>query len=398
LGTDLVIDVKNCNLETYFTRVVMGYHVIIDPELFPIKYTYVSGIGELVWVEGMNERSVIVEGKPENPPQQVGISADFRRLGEAWYRAELRARTIFAKLARDRQLVLEELNREPENFNPWVKAGKGKVKRGNFLVRNRGNIEVEVTCRSFYGRGVRKYFCFSQEDLRKHLNTEKVTHIPVIVAVFERKGDKPAEESLCMIKIDRIRELIPELVCEEKDDEWVYRIPLEETVKGFDLLGSYGMEDYEDAVDLVEREFSKQTDQEELSYVIVAYYKNQEHLEWIIRNGLYNLRAGGERGALSLGRKEACARYILLHTRGETYTGKLFRILETGPQVYSRDSLIRKKYPGRPGHELYWVYKVVPVLEKELQKQTWDISRLSGYTAGHGAAFPFTVPLSELME
>ena len=71
--------------------------------------------------------------------------------------------TIFAKLARDRQLVLEELSHGPENVRSYVRAKKGTAKRGDFLVRNRGNAEVEVKCRSFYGRGNRKYFLISLE-------------------------------------------------------------------------------------------------------------------------------------------------------------------------------------------------------------------------------------------
>lgn len=117
-----------------------------------------------------------------------------------------------------------------------------------------------------------------------------------------------------------------------------------------------------------------------------------------MRNGLYNLRAGDGRGVFSVGPQEACAKYILLHTEGETYTGKLFQILEVGPQVYTKNMLIRKQYPGSPGHELYWVYKVVPVLEEELRKQIWDISLFPGYITGHGAACPFTIPLAELMK
>ncbi len=376
----------------------MGYHVIIEPELFPIKYTYVDRINELVLVEGINEKSVIIEGKSENPPQQVGVSVNFRHLGEEWYRAGLRALTIFAKLARDRQLVLEELSHGPENVRSYVRAKKGAAKRGDFLVRNRGNAEVEVKCRSFYGRGNRKYFLISQEDLMKHLNMENATRTSVILAVFERKGDKPQEDSLCMIRIDRIKELLPELVSEEKEYGWVYRIPLQETVSGFDLLGSYGMDDQEDIVDLVEKESESRIGADEVPCVIVSYYKSKEHLEWIVRNGLYNLRAGDGRGVFSVGPQEACAKYILLHTEGETYTGKLFQILEVGPQVYTKNMLIRKQYPGSPGHELYWVYKVVPVLEEELRKQIWDISLFPGYITGHGAACPFTIPLAELMK
>lgn len=94
----------------------MGYHVIIDPELFPIRYTYVEQIEELLTVEGINERSIIFQGMPDNPPQQVGVSEDFLHLGAEWYLAGLRAQVIFAKLARARRLVLEELSQDVRKF------------------------------------------------------------------------------------------------------------------------------------------------------------------------------------------------------------------------------------------------------------------------------------------
>ena len=46
----------------------MGYHVITDPELFPVRYAYVERMEDLAAVEGINEKSIIVEGASDNPP------------------------------------------------------------------------------------------------------------------------------------------------------------------------------------------------------------------------------------------------------------------------------------------------------------------------------------------
>lgn len=375
----------------------MGYHVIIDPELFPIRYTYVEQIEELLTVEGINERSIIFQGMPDNPPQQVGVSEDFLHLGAEWYLAGLRAQVIFAKLARARRLVLEELSQDVRKFKTYVEGIKKTVKRGDFLIRNLGNLEVEVKCRTFYGNGAKRYFLFSKNDLEKHLNMQEATHTPVVVAVFQRKKDKPLEHSLGMIKIDRLLELSKEVVCEKKDYGWMYQIPLKELQPGFDLLKDYGLQDQDDVVDLVEVEEKTYPETEDEPYVLVAYYKSPEHLEWILKTGLYNLRMGTDRGALHWSKKEMSARYILLHTEGEKYTGKLFRIL-SGPELYSKERLIVKKYPGIPGHSRYWVYKIVRILDNEFNEQLWDITSLSGYISGRGAALPFAVPLAELLK
>lgn len=376
----------------------MGYHVIIDPEFFPIKYTYVERIEELLSVEGISDKSIIFQGYRENPPQQVGMSGNFERLGEEGYRAELRALAIFAKLARARKLILEELSREPENAKLYSKIAKGPVKRGNFLIHNRGNIEIAVKCVSYYGKGERKFFAFSEEELQKYLNVEKATKTPVLLAVFQRRNDTPVEESFCMVEVDLIQKLIDTFGRRKKEYGWIYSIPLKITKPGFDLLVDYGLEDQEDVVDLVERGYTPYLEREEGPYVLVAYYKNQSHFEWIVDNGLYNLRMGTARGALTLGSQEAGAEYILLHTKGEFRTGKIFRILDNSPRIYSRDVLIRKKYPGLPGHAYYFIYRVIPVEERELRERVWDISKFPGYITGHLSAFPFAVPLSELLK
>jgi hypothetical protein len=131
------------------------------------------------------------------------------------------------------------------------------------------------------------------------------------------------------------------------------------------------------------------------TFVLVAYYK-KDKLDWIISSGLYNARADSKRGSLRLGPGEAGAKYLLLHTEGELVTGKLFKITETGPRIFSKQTLIEKGYPA-PTQDFYLVYKVEEVREKEFANQFWDIRKLNGYKTGHGSPLPFSVTMTELM-
>ena len=374
----------------------MGYHVIIHPEDFPMKYAYVERIEQLVELEGINENSILFEGKRSNPPQQVGMFMDSGCPDEVWYRADLRARAVFTRMARERGVVLEEKSRNAEILKMDGRDIQKEVRRSVWGIRNREDLEVEVLCRSFYGRGVHRYFLFSEEDLERYLNMEKATRLSAVIAVFQRKGEQPLEDSLHMIRMERITELRHTVKREKKEYGWVYRIPLRETYPGFDLLSEYSLKG--ESIDRFEEGFCLYADPQDKPYVLVAYYKNSRHLDWIMRSGLYNLRMGNVRGALCLGREESAARYILLHTKGEKVTGKLFRILGNGPRVYSRDVLIRQNYPGSPAHDFYLVYRIVPVMGKELKNRSWDISAFKGYLTGHLSAFPFAVPLSELLK
>lgn len=133
------------------------------------------------------------------------------------------------------------------------------------------------------------------------------------------------------------------------------------------------------------------------TFVLVGFYKKQ-NLDWIIKSGLYNARTDSNRGSLRLGPGETGAKYILLHSTGETKTGKLLKIIETGPRVFSKQTLIDKGYPTKPSQNYYLVYKVQEIMDKELINQEWDITMLKKYKQGRGSALPFSVTLTELMK
>jgi hypothetical protein len=133
------------------------------------------------------------------------------------------------------------------------------------------------------------------------------------------------------------------------------------------------------------------------TYVLVGYYR-KENLDWIINRGLYNARAESKRGSLRLGPGESGAKYLLLHTEGENITDKLFKITETGPRIFSKKTLIDKKYPSNPSQEFYLVYRIEEVKAEVFMNRKWNISKLEKYKSGRGSALPFSITLTELME
>jgi hypothetical protein len=134
------------------------------------------------------------------------------------------------------------------------------------------------------------------------------------------------------------------------------------------------------------------------TFVIIGFYDNEEKLNWILKNSLYNFRAGTDRGSLPLGLKQTIAKYLLLHSHGDnTSASKLFKIKNEGPKIFSKSDLIKKKYPSPTG-EIYLVYELTKGLEKEFENQKWNISKLEGYKSGRNSGLPFTVSLTELMK
>lgn len=120
--------------------------------------------------------------------------------------------------------------------------------------------------------------------------------------------------------------------------------------------------------------------------VIVAYYKGQEHFDWILNNHLYNVRAGESKGSIILNNELINARYLLLHNGKESH--HLIRINKEGPKIYTRAELIKMGYPQyrisgtdeidterekREAGKIYLVFKLFKnnSAEKELLAYKW---------------------------
>lgn len=120
--------------------------------------------------------------------------------------------------------------------------------------------------------------------------------------------------------------------------------------------------------------------------VIIAYYKGQEHLDWILQNHLYNVRAGESKGSITLDNDLINARYLLLHNGKESH--HLIRINKEGPKIYTRAELVKMGYPQyrisgtdqidtareqREANKIYLVFKLFKSnsAEKEMLVYRW---------------------------
>lgn len=136
-----------------------------------------------------------------------------------------------------------------------------------------------------------------------------------------------------------------------------------------------------------------------ITYVLVAYYKDDAHLEWITGNKLYNLRTHYRRGALKLSHQTICAGYLLLHGKGTTCTDLIFRLDPDGPSILSREYMQATHYPSDDIHPNYMGYTLLTSapIRNEFNHIKWDITQLEEYQPGRNSARPFVVTLEQLM-
>lgn len=132
------------------------------------------------------------------------------------------------------------------------------------------------------------------------------------------------------------------------------------------------------------------------TFVLIGYYKTQEHLEWILDKSLYNFRTGTDKGSLPLGKQEMGATFLVLHGSKETVVNKIYKLKEIGPKIYSKQDLIKKKYPTTPSGELYIMYEIEKEMSLEFKNQKWDLKKIDNYKSFWNSANPITVSLKQL--
>jgi len=128
--------------------------------------------------------------------------------------------------------------------------------------------------------------------------------------------------------------------------------------------------------------------------VLVAFYK-PEQWEWIKKYSLINIRTGESiRDTVPLEHFE----YILLHTNGELETSKLYKLKQDGPKIWSKEQLLKKKYPFQPSRDFYLVFAFEEVSYSEFKGLSFDIRKLKGYKPYRNSSSPFVATLKELIE
>ncbi len=112
--------------------------------------------------------------------------------------------------------------------------------------------------------------------------------------------------------------------------------------------------------------------------VLLGCYKNQDHLEWILEHGKYNIRFGGERdGAVELRDSFINVKYLLLYDPEDLSVKSIMKMTKTHPLVVSDILLADMDYPDPVPGQLYILYDVSEeAVEPELIDRPWFIESL----------------------
>lgn len=109
--------------------------------------------------------------------------------------------------------------------------------------------------------------------------------------------------------------------------------------------------------------------------VLVGCYKSEEHLKWILTNGKYNIRCGGEReGAVELTDSFINAQYLLLYDLADLSIKHIMKMTKKHPVVVTDKMLGEMDYPEPTPGQMYMLYDVSgEMVEPELVDRPWYI-------------------------
>lgn len=142
----------------------MGFH-IVNIENGILKKDYVESFEELAFIDFITKDSIIYQGEEHWKPLKISDSKKYENFSKGWFRAGIQAQELFNEQAIDNGFILEELNQDQNSFKLYTSnAEKKSIKRGDFLIRNYANIEIDIKCRGFKKINDNQYFDFKCED------------------------------------------------------------------------------------------------------------------------------------------------------------------------------------------------------------------------------------------
>jgi hypothetical protein len=134
-----------------------------------------------------------------NPFQKIHYW--YRWLFQPHYLAGERAEQYFEQLARAKGYVLEKVTQDRKSFADWNNLS---IKRGDYLVRNLQNLEIEVKCFSTRKFAGKDYYLIKYSHIKRHKEMANTTNTPVVFAIFTRNGRNAVENSLRMIPLNEL--------------------------------------------------------------------------------------------------------------------------------------------------------------------------------------------------
>ena len=100
--------------------------------------------------------------------------------------------------------------------------------------------------------------------------------------------------------------------------------------------------------------------------ILVAYYKNEKHLKWILDNKLYNIRVKSHNQEKNVLNSCRNTQYLILYHYSGAKDSYIFSLKENSVQVVPKSNLINLNYPGTPSSDKYVIMDLDRILSLQI--------------------------------
>lgn len=212
----------------------MGFH-IVNIKNGVLEHQYTEKYNDLLYIDFITEDSIIYEGHENWTPVKVGDHDKYKRLSRAEFRAGLIAEIVFEKQAYENNFILQKLDQGQETFKLYQNMCDKYYKRPDYTIRNGVNIDIDVKCYNFHENSKKgRYINFNINEAGRFGSMQKLTKNKLIIALYEKKQNRPVEDTLYMFSIDYFLSYLKENRIPRTQEYASF--PISETVEGFELI------------------------------------------------------------------------------------------------------------------------------------------------------------------
>lgn len=218
----------------------MGFHVILNSHDREMVSHYIETLDELALLDNLTANTIIYQGEPHWTPVALGNSDPcYANYLEDWFCAGINAQRLFRQQAQAHRLIVEDISQDQESFRQYTDVAPGSIKRGDFLIRNARNVEIEVKCRSLLtadDAARTRYHKIGAGEVDKLDQMQRITGVPVLVAFYHRDRRQPREDSLKMITLETLIAATAAGTVWRSDNGMDLCVPLQLMTPGFELV------------------------------------------------------------------------------------------------------------------------------------------------------------------
>lgn len=184
----------------------MGYH-IINTENNRMETFYIENIEDLVELKKLHENCIVYEADRKWTPFLIKDHTELSMFLNDAIRFGIKGQRHFEKILRENKILYEKIEQTKEKLQNYIDSSNGKrVKRGDYLVRGKSRIEIEVKVRTFYKNEFDHYFTLNYSEIKSLENMQKITKDNIIFVILERKNEEIMEIPY-ILGVDKLLEL-----------------------------------------------------------------------------------------------------------------------------------------------------------------------------------------------